>query len=112
MKTLSVALACTVLAVSISSAIAHLSTGDRPLAAELQWTTVVPIRPNAHGEPSCPSNFVIRGRVCVNIFADSRAHYFSAGDRQMVRPWINRRGEVQCPGNYVLRRKVCISLYY
>ena len=112
MKTLSVALACAMLAVLGSSAFARLSTGERKLTAEPQWSTVVPIRPNARGEPSCPSNFVIRSKVCVSIFAGTRAHYLSVGERPTARPTINRRGEMQCPSNFVLRRKLCISLYY
>lgn len=112
MNTLAAAVALAVLAASAGSAFARLSTGDRPLASEPQWSTVVPIRPNARGEPSCPSGFVIRGKVCVSILAGRRALNYSAGDRETARPWINHRGQRQCPSNFILRRKLCISLYY
>jgi hypothetical protein len=112
MKALSAAVALVVLAASAGSAFAHLSTGERQIAAEPEWNTVVPIRPNARGVPSCPSNFVIRGKVCVSTFAGRGALNFSAGDRDTASPWINGRGQLQCPSNFVLRRKLCVSLYY
>jgi hypothetical protein len=112
MKVLSAAVALVVLAMSAGSAFAHLSTGERQLAAEPQWSTVAPIRPNAHGQPSCPSNFVIRGKVCISTFAGRGALNFSAGDRDTASPWINTRGKLQCPSNFVLRREMCVSLYY
>lgn len=112
MKTLSIAVACAMLAASVNGASARLSTGDRSLTTEPQWSTIVPIRPDVRGEPSCPSNFVIRGKVCMSIFASPRALRYSAGDRETARPWINSRREVQCPSNFVLHRKTCISLYY
>jgi hypothetical protein len=113
MKTLSVALGSAVmLAGSVSGALASLSTGDRLPAAAAQWSTVAPIRPNARGEPSCPANFVIRGKVCVSIFAGARAQYLGAGDRETAQPFINAHGQKQCPSNFVIRRRVCVSLYY
>jgi hypothetical protein len=112
MNTLSAAVALAVLAASVSSAFAGLSTGYKPLGTESQWSTVVPIRPNAGGEPSCPSNFVIRGKVCLSIFADRRALHYSAGDRETAHPRIDHRGQFQCPSNFVGYRKICISLYY
>lgn len=111
MNAVSVAVALVVLAASAGNALARLSTGYKPLGPELEWSTVVPIRPNAGGEPSCPSNFVIRGKVCLSIFADRRALNYSAGDREMALPRINR-GQFQCPSNFIVYRKVCISLYY
>jgi hypothetical protein len=112
MNALPAAIALAMLAASVGSVSARLSTGDRPLAAEPQWNTVAPIRANVRGEPSCPSGFVIRGKVCVSVSADRRALHYSAGDRETARPWINHRGQLQCPSNFILRRKICISLYY
>jgi hypothetical protein len=112
MKTLSPAAALVVLAVSASSAFAGLSTGYKLFGTEQEWSTVVPIRPNASGKPSCPSNFVMRGKVCLSIFADRSALHYSVGDREMVRPRIIRRGQFQCPSNFIVYRKTCISLYY
>ena len=112
MNALSVAVALVVVAASASSAFARLSTGYKPLGTELEWSTVVPIRPNAGGEPSCPSNFVIRGKVCLSIFADRRALHHGAGDRETAQPRINHRGQFQCPSNFIVYRRICISLYY
>ena len=112
MNTLSAAVALTLLAISAGSAFASLSTGYKLLGTETEWSTVVPIRPNVRGEPSCPSNFVIRGKVCLSVLADRRALHYGAGDRDMVRPRIIRRGQLQCPSNFVVYRRTCVSLYY
>jgi hypothetical protein len=112
MNALSAAVALAVLVASASSAFARLSTGYKLLGTDAQWSTVVPIRPNASGEPSCPSNFVIRGNVCLSIFADRRALRYSAGNRETAPARINHRGQIQCPSNFVVYRRTCISLYY
>jgi hypothetical protein len=93
-----------------------------------QYGDVVPIRPNYRGEPSCPSNYVIRGNACVSIYAGRggyeggyrRDYYdrprryrgdYDGGGRGAVQPRLNYRGEWQCPSNYVIRGGLCVSLY-
>lgn len=97
---------------------------------------VVPIRPNYRGEPSCPSNYVIRQGVCVSIYAGrggqggfeggyrreryrdsydasprrSRGDY-EGGRREGFRPILRPDGLLQCPSNYVIRGGLCVSLY-
>jgi hypothetical protein len=88
-----------------------------------QYGDVVPIRPNYRGEPSCPSNYVVRGNACVSIYGE-RGGYEGRGYRHnrdygyrdgygggAVQPRMNYRGEPQCPSNYIIRRGVCVSIY-
>jgi hypothetical protein len=112
MHTRAAVVALAVLAASASGAFAGLSTGYKLHGMEQKWSTVVPIRPNASGEPSCPSNFVIRGKVCLSIFADRSALHYSVGDRETVLPRIIRRRQLQCPSNFIVYRRTCVSLYY
>ena len=114
MKTLMLAaVTCAALAGSVGGAFA-------------QYGDVVPIRPNWRGEPSCPSNYVIQGNVCVSIYA-GRGHHreyhgygkplryrgdYDGGGRAAVQPRLNYRGEWQCPSNYVIRGNLCVSIYH
>ena len=92
-------------------------------SALAQYGDAVPIRPNYRGEPSCPSNYVVRGNACVSIYG-RRGGYEGRGYRRdrdygyregygggTVQPQLNYRGEAQCPSNYVIRRGVCVSIY-
>jgi hypothetical protein len=102
MKSLMIAVAAAAtLVVSVGSAFA-------------QYGPSVPIRPNWRGEPSCPSNYVIRGGACVSIYAGRGYGYrdsYAGYGRRAVQPRINYRGELQCPSNYVIRGGACVSLY-
>ena len=112
MNALPAAVVLAVLAASTGSAFAGLSTGYKLVGVDSQWSTVVPIRPDVSGNPSCPSNFVMRGKVCLSILADRRALRFSAGNRETARPLNIHRGRIHCPSNFIAYRKVCTSLYY
>jgi hypothetical protein len=112
MNTLRAAVVLALLAASVSSASAGLSTGYKLVGVDSQWSTVVPIRPDVSGKPSCPGNFVMRGKVCLSILADRRALHFSAGNRETARPLTIHRGRIYCPSNFIAYRKVCTSLYY
>jgi hypothetical protein len=83
----------------------------------------VPIVRNYLGQLACPSNYVIRGNLCVSIYAGRRRGYddgdyrgsYDGGYRRgpaVTRPWINNRGQLQCPSNYVLDdANNCVSIY-
>ena len=118
----------------ILAAVASAALAGSVGAAIAQYGNVVPIRPNYRGEPSCPSNYVIRGNACVSIYAGYGSHegryrgerreyhdgydrprryrdHYDGGGRAAVQPRLNYRGEWQCPSNYVIRGGLCVSLY-
>jgi hypothetical protein len=112
----------TLVIAAVASAALAASVGS----AMAQYGDAVPIRPNYRGEPSCPSNYVIRGGQCVSIYAGrggygGREYYddrprryrgdYYGGGGGAVQPRVNYRGELQCPSNYVIRGGMCVSIY-
>lgn len=109
----------------ITAAFALAALASTADVVSAQYGDTVPIRPNYRGEPSCPSNYVIRGNVCVSIYAGRGYEYGYPRHRRYsddydeprprgraaTRPWVNPRGELQCPSNYILRGGLCVSVY-
>lgn len=84
--------------------------------ASAQYGDVVPIQRNYLGQLACPSNYVIRGNVCVSIYAGGGRYNEGGGYGRrrgaVVRPVVNPYGQLQCPGNYVLDyNNNCVSIY-
>jgi len=121
---------------TVASAVLAASVGS----ASAQYGDTVPITRNWRGELACPSNYVIRGGVCVSIYAGGggypdrgyggggygrernrdygyRNYDYDDGPRRyrdgrgVVEPRLNYRGELQCPSNFVIRNGVCVSIY-
>lgn len=82
--------------------------------ASAQYGDVVPIQRNYLGQLACPSNYVIRGNVCVSIYAGGGGYGGGYERRRpaVVRPVVNPYGQLQCPSDYVLDyNNNCVSIY-
>jgi hypothetical protein len=89
-----------------------------------------PLRFNAYGQPVCPSNYEVRGNVCVNPYVTGEARrggYYRERYRgdyddgpprrgraaygRSVAPIMTPRGPL-CPSNYEIRGGMCVTPYY
>jgi len=92
-----------------------------------QYGDAVPIQPNHRGEPSCPSNYIIKGNACVSLYpgggtydGSNRPERYADNDEppltsennapHVVQPWLRPDGQLQCPSNYVISRGLCVSI--
>jgi hypothetical protein len=75
----------------IIAAVASAALAGSAGLASAQYGDAVPIRPNYRGEPSCPSNYVIRGNACVSIYA-GRGGYERSYRRERHRDYGYRPG--------------------
>lgn len=68
-----------------------------------------PISFNYRGEPVCPSNYIVRGNVCVNLYAGQAQPRARQAMPETAPIQRNYRGELACPSNYVIRGNACVS---